>query len=58
MRGIIFYIQLVGEKYHHMDIPPDKYENVGKIVGCLVRKLCHIYSTGKVVIIDNGLCVL
>ena len=37
---------------------PDKYENIGKIVGLLMQLCSNIYSTSKVVIIDSGFCVL
>ena len=51
-------IELVEGKDHPGDISPDEYENIGETVALLVRLCCHIYSTGKVVIIDSGFCVL
>ena len=54
----MFDIELVDGKYNTGENPPDKYDKIGKTVGLLVHICSHIYSTGKVVIRDNGLCVL
>ena len=58
MSGIMFSIELAEGKDHPREIPPDKYGKIGNAVGFLVWLCCHIYSTSKVVILDNKFCVL
>ena len=54
----MFGIKLVESKDHPEEIIPYLDENIGKTVGLIVRICFHIYSTGKVLIIDRDFCVL
>jgi hypothetical protein len=59
MSGIMYAIELVEGK----DAPPELrntklYEDKGKTAGLLLRLCQGIFSTGKVVILDSGFCVL
>ena len=56
--GIIFDTKLVEGKDHTVEIPPDFYGNIGKVVKLLVKPCCNFYSTSKVVILGSVLCVL
>ena len=53
----MFDIELVEGNDRRGDIPTDKYDNIGKRVGWIVKLCSHIYSTGKVVIIYRDFCV-
>ena len=58
MSGIMFDIKLVEGKGNPVEIPPDKYKNIGKMSGLFFLQLFHhLYSTCKVVILDNGFFV-
>ena len=54
----MFDIDLIEGEDHPGEFPPEKYYNIGNKVGLLLRICPHLHSTGKVVIIDIGLCVL
>ena len=54
----MFDIELIEGKYYTGYKPPDKYDKIGIPVGLLVHICCHIYYTGKVVIVYGGFCVL
>ena len=58
MSGILYDFEIVEGKDHPREIPADPMDSLGKTVGLLLRLTKCLYSTGKVVILDSGFCVL
>ena len=56
--GIMFGIDLVEGKDRPKEKPADENANLGSTVSLLLRMCKPIYSTGKVVVLDSGFCVL
>ena len=57
LSGILWFVELVEGKDQPPEIPKE-HDNNGKTVGLLLRMTRPIWSTGKVVILDSGFCVL
>ena len=59
MSGVLYRVEMVEGKDHPAEIPRDPIEKkYGKTVALLLTMCKPIYSTGKVVILDSGFCVL
>ena len=59
LSGIMFAIELVERKDSPKELKNSKpFNNLGKVAGLLLRLCEGIFSTGKVLILDSGLCVL
>ena len=56
--GIMYDLEIIEGKDHPREIPPDPSDQHGKTVGLLLRLSKSLYSTGKVIIVDSGFCVL
>ena len=56
--GITFDAEIVEGKDHPKEMPKDPLDKEGKTVGLLLRLCSNLYSSGKVVILDSGFCVL
>ena len=56
--GIMYAIELVEGKDRPGQLPPKKYHDKGKTAGLLLRLTESIAYSGRVVIMDSGLCVL
>ena len=54
----MFNIEMVEGKDHPPQIEETEYDKMGKTVGLLVHLCSSLFSTGKVVILDSGFCVL
>ena len=49
---------MVEGKDHPQEIPAPPTDSKGKTIGLLLRLCKNLYSTGKVVVLDSGFCVL
>ena len=58
LSGIMWGIDLVEGKDHPRQLGQLKYEELGSMVGLLLRMLFPIFHLGFVVILDSGFCVL
>ena len=56
--GIMFGIDLVEGKDRPTERPLDENANLGSTVSLLLRMCKPLYSSGKVVVLDSGFCVL
>jgi Transposase IS4 len=56
--GIMFDVELVEGKDSPSQRAPPMWNEKGKTVGLLLRLCKSIFSTGKVVILDSGFCIL
>jgi hypothetical protein len=56
--GIMYAIELVEGKDHPKEMPNPAYNDLGATCGLLLQLTRSIWSTGKIVILDSGFCVL
>ena len=58
LSGIMYFIELVEGKDCPKEIPPPKFHEKGKTSGLLLQLTESIAHSGRVVIMDNGFCVI
>ena len=57
MSGILFSVEMVEGKDHPQQIK-EKWSELGRTTGLLMRLLSSYFATGRYVVLDSGFCVL
>jgi hypothetical protein len=55
--GILFAMELVGGKYHPTQVV-ERWNELGKTTGLLIRMLSRYFLMGWYVVLDSGFCIL
>lgn len=58
LSGILWHMEMVEGKDQPPEILRKEFDEMGKTVGLLLQVTRQIWSTGKVIILDSGFCVL
>lgn len=56
--GVMYFIELVEGKDRPQELPPPRFNELGKTVGLVLRMCQPLFATGKCVVMDSGFCVV